>query len=657
MNAQDIRSSFLHFFEENGHTIVPSSSIVPAGDASLLFVNAGMNQFKDVFTGQAHRPYTRASSSQKCVRVGGKHNDLENVGRTARHQTFFEMLGNFSFGDYFKEEAISFAWRFLTGVLELPKDKLWVTVHVDDDEADALWKKIAGLDASRIYRLDKDNFWAMGDTGPCGPCSEIHFNMENAVVNNLDDFVRASDLGQITEIWNLVFMQFEQKADGARVNLPKPSIDTGMGLERLSVIMQGVKSNYDTDLFTPLLRHTEEICSKPYSKGEDGLDFRVLADHSKASAFLIADGILPSNEGRGYALRRIMRRAIRHAWLLGMREPVLARLLDTVVDIYGQAYPELIKKKDLIRKSIEGEEKRFLSTIDQGITLFERGRKKWSEQGRLPGDDAFKLYDTFGFPLDLTQLMAAQEGLAVDQEGFDACMEAQKTRAREASMFKTGKLEGLHWTVLKKMPQQFTAYTAVEELSEILRYARTAEGQLLLIPERCCFYGESGGQVGDCGTIELHGNEVSVVDCQVVEGMRCLILDPDFSIDFEPGTAVRLAVDTEARLRTMANHTCTHLLHSALKDTLGEGAEQKGSWVGPTHLRFDFPYEKAVEKDTLKIIEDKVNTLIRRDLPVRTTLKSHSDAIKEGATALFGEKYGEEVRVVEVAGCSKELCG
>lgn len=653
MNASEIRQAFLDYFAGKGHTIMPSSSLVPEGDKTLMFANAGMNQFKDIFTGQTPRKVPCATTSQKCVRAGGKHNDLENVGKTARHHTFFEMLGNFSFGDYFKQGAIEHAWTFLTENMKLDKEKLYVTIHDSDDEAGEIWKQVAGLSGDRIVKMgDKDNFWAMGDTGPCGPCSEIHYD-QGPEFGPDGDF----ESDRYLEIWNLVFMQYEQKADGSRLPLPNPCIDTGMGLERLAAVMNGKHSNYDTDLFIPLLEKVASLTGKAYDKGDSGVSHRVLADHAKAATFLITDGILPSNEGRGYVLRRIMRRAIRHSWLLGYREPILVDLAREVLDLYGEAYSDLKKNMERTLQIIEREEQGFLKTIEKGIALFDQSREDWKKGGKVPGDAAFKLYDTYGFPLDLTEVMAEDEGLKVDEEGFESCMEEQREKARSASMFKTGQLAGLHWNKLLDGEQSFSGYDSLEGESRILSWAKTAEGQVLLVPQDSVFYGESGGQVGDSGSVEIDGNSVAVLDCQIVEGQRTLVLSPD--VDFEPTADQRLLqkVDGDRRAKVQANHTCTHLLHKALKDVIGAHAEQRGSWVGPTHLRFDFPHHEAVKKEDLQEVEMKVNLMIQRSRTVGDHTTSLDEAKAQGVTALFGEKYGDTVRVVSVEGESVELCG
>jgi len=658
MKSSEIRSAFLEFYKSKDHEIVASSSLVPEGDATLMFANAGMNQFKDAFTGQIKRKIPRATSSQKCVRAGGKHNDLENVGKTARHHTFFEMLGNFSFGDYFKEGAITHAWEFLTEVMNLPQERLWITIHDSDAEAGELWEKIAKLPKERIVPMgDKDNFWAMGDTGPCGPCSEIHYDQGPNVGCKRSECDLDCDCDRYLEIWNLVFMQFEQKADGSRVPLPNPSIDTGMGIERLAAVAKGLESNYDTDLFTPLLEAVATITKVPYDRGEAGTSHRVLADHVKASTFLLADGILPSNEGRGYVLRRIMRRGIRHAYLLGSRDVILTKLCETVMSMYSDAYPQLIEKKERILELLDREERAFLKTISKGIQMFDQHKADWKKSGQVPGDIAFKLYDTFGFPLDLTETMAEQEGLKIDQAGFDTCMAEQRRKAQAASMFKTSELAGLHWTVVSEAEQTFSGYEKSTSSSTLLRHTKTAKGQTLLTPADTCFYAESGGQVGDRGEIQVDGNTIQVIDVQLIEGLRTLILEPSAEVSITDNLEIHQSIDLDRRNKIMANHTCTHLLHQSLKEIVGPHAEQRGSWVGPTHLRFDFPNTKAVDKDTLQKVENRVNELIQTKDAVKVENTSLEAAKESGVTALFGEKYGDKVRVIRIGETSQELCG
>jgi len=657
MQPNNLRKAFLDFFETKSHKILPSSPLVPQGDQTLLFANAGMNQFKDYFTGQSKPENKRATTSQKCVRAGGKHNDLENVGVTTRHHTFFEMLGNFSFGDYFKTDAITFAWEFLTEVCKIDDKRLWITIHDSDDEAGELWKKETGFPDEKIVKMgDKDNFWAMGDTGPCGPCSEIHYDQGINVGCQSKDCALGCECDRFLEIWNLVFMQYEQKADGSRSPLPNPCIDTGMGLERLSAVIIGKESNYDTELFTPLLEDVAKITGVAYSTSDTGTSHRILADHAKAATFLISDGIFPSNEGRGYVLRRIMRRAIRNAWLLGYKEPILNKLVDRVVSMYSEAYPELKANHEKISKMVNKEEKSFLKTIDKGIILFDRNKEAWEQDKTVPGAIAFKLYDTYGFPLDLTEQMAQQENMKVDTEGFNRCMEEQRTLARQSSMFKVGELEGLHWNVLNESQQLFSGYTETEKGSRIIKTTST-DKQTLLALEDSVFYGEAGGQVGDSGTVTIEGNSYSVENTQTIDGLRTLIINRPEIGSLDSSTIVSQIVDTENRQKIRANHSCTHLLHQVLKEVLGDHAEQRGSWVGTTHLRFDFPHHEGVSKGELSEIEKRVNSLIQSNFEITTKVSSLDDAKEAGVTALFGEKYGSQVRIVKMGAKSNELCG
>jgi len=657
MQPNQLRKAFLDFFESKNHKILPSSPLVPQGDQTLLFANAGMNQFKDYFTGQSKPVNKRATTSQKCVRAGGKHNDLENVGVTTRHHTFFEMLGNFSFGDYFKTDAISFAWEFLTEVCKLDRERLWITIHDSDDEAGDLWKKETGFQDEKIVKMgDKDNFWAMGDTGPCGPCSEIHYDQGVNVGCQSKDCALGCECDRFLEIWNLVFMQYEQKADGSRSPLPNPCIDTGMGLERLSAVIIDKESNYDTELFTPLLNDVAEITGVPYSTSNSGTSHRVLADHAKAATFLISDGIFPSNEGRGYVLRRIMRRAIRNAWLLGYKEPILNKLVNRIISMYSEAYPELKTNHEKINKMVDKEEKSFLKTIDKGIILFDRNKEAWKKSQTVPGDIAFKLYDTYGFPLDLTEQMASQEKMKVDIEGFNQCMEEQRNLARQSSMFKLGELEGLHWNVLNENEQQFSGYTEIQKDSKIIKTTST-EKQTLIALEDSVFYGEAGGQVGDSGTITIDGNTYSVENTQTIDGLRTLIINSTDIESLDANTLVSQTVDINNRQKIRTNHSCTHLLHQSLKEILGDHAEQRGSWVGSTHLRFDFPHHEGVSKENLLEIEQRVNSLIQSNFDIATNVSSLEDAKEAGVTALFGEKYDSQVRVVKMGDNSNELCG
>jgi alanyl-tRNA synthetase len=668
MLASEIRSRFLQYFARNAHAIRPSSSLVPADDPTLLFTNAGMVQFKKVFLGMEEPPEgkRRATTSQKCVRAGGKHNDLEQVGHTARHHTFFEMLGNFSFGDYFKRDAIRFAWELLTEVFGMPPERLWVTVHYTDDEAIELWKEISGLPEARIFKLgDKDNFWQMADTGPCGPCSEIHFDMRpegrRGTDVSLEEFVESGDIGEFLEIWNLVFMQYDRDVDGYLHPLPAPSIDTGSGLERVASVLQGVDSNYKTDLFTDIIARAEEIVGVPYVyESEPGVSYRVLADHARATAFLLADGVFPSNEGRGYVLRRILRRAVRHAWLLGRREPTLAGVVEAVIDRMGVTYPELLSRREYILRNTRSEEERFLSTIDAGMRRFDE-IAPGGGSGTIPGKDVFRLYDTFGFPVDLTELMAAERGYSIDQEGFEAELDAQRRRSREdraasgiaveADAFADG------WELVGDAAgaeQEFAAYRATSLETDILAYRRMDDGRIALQLRENPFYAESGGQISDTGHVHGQGWEMRVNEVRKVSGRVAVIgpVEGDFS-----ATPVRAVVEEPTRRDTERNHTATHLLHAALRSVLGEHVHQMGSLVAPDRLRFDFSHNGPLSAEELARVEDIVNGEIWRNDVVRTQEMAQDEARARGAMALFGEKYGDRVRVVEIPGFSMELCG
>ncbi|PRD41488.1 alanine--tRNA ligase [Phyllobacterium phragmitis] len=674
--VNEIRSTFLEYFRKNGHEIVPSSPLVPRNDPTLMFTNAGMVQFKNVFTGLEPRPYARATTSQKCVRAGGKHNDLDNVGYTARHHTFFEMLGNFSFGDYFKEEAIGFAWNLLTREFGLPKDKLLVTVYHTDDDAANFWKKIAGLSDDRIIRIaTSDNFWAMGDTGPCGPCSEIFYD-HGADIWGGPPGSADEDGDRFIEIWNLVFMQFEQLTKEERVALPRPSIDTGMGLERIAAVLQGVHDNYDIDLFRALIRASEEATGVK-AEGKNRASHRVIADHLRASSFLIADGVLPSNEGRGYVLRRIMRRAMRHAELLGAREPLMWRLLPTLIREMGQAYPELIRAEALISETLKLEETRFRKTLDRGLGLLGEATENLSEGGRLDGETAFKLYDTYGFPLDLTQDALRQRGIGVDMEGFNAAMERQKAEAR-ASWAGSGDAatETVWFSVRDKSgATEFLGYETEKAEGIITALVRdgavvesVAEGETVaVVVNQTPFYGESGGQQGDAGTISAEDFTIEISDTQKKGDGVFVHIGRVTRGEAKTGAVVELAVDASRRTRIRSNHSATHLLHEALRETLGLHVAQKGSLVAPDRLRFDFSHPKPISAGELKQIEDIANEIVLQNSAVTTRLMAVDDAIAEGAMALFGEKYGDEVRVVSMGTAtqgpkagkiySTELCG
>ncbi|KAB2683890.1 alanine--tRNA ligase [Brucella pseudintermedia] len=675
-DVNEIRSTFLDYFRKNGHEVVPSSPLVPRNDPTLMFTNAGMVQFKNVFTGLEHRSYNRATTSQKCVRAGGKHNDLDNVGYTARHHTFFEMLGNFSFGDYFKEDAISFAWNLITKEFGLPKDKLLVTVYHTDDDAANYWKKIAGLSDDRIIRIaTSDNFWAMGDTGPCGPCSEIFFDHGDHIWGGPPGSAD-EDGDRFIEIWNLVFMQFEQITPEQRIDLPRPSIDTGMGLERVAAVLQGVHDNYDIDLFKALIRASEEATGVK-AEGEFRASHRVIADHLRASSFLIADGVLPSNEGRGYVLRRIMRRAMRHAQLLGAKEPLMWRLLPALIREMGQAYPELIRADALISETLKLEETRFRKTLDRGLGLLSDATENLVEGDRLDGETAFKLYDTYGFPLDLTQDALRQRGIAVDTEGFSAAMERQKAEAR-ANWAGSGEAatETIWFGVKDKVgATEFLGYETESAEGVITALVRdgaevqsVAEGEAVsVVVNQTPFYGESGGQQGDTGTISGEGFVITIKDTQKKgEGVFVHIGEVAKGAA-KTGDAVELKVDSVRRTRIRSNHSATHLLHEALRETLGSHVAQKGSLVAPDRLRFDFSHPKPISAEELAQVENLANEIILQNAPVSTRLMAVDDAIAEGAMALFGEKYGDEVRVVSMGTAkhgpkagkaySVELCG
>jgi alanyl-tRNA synthetase len=658
---------FLDFFVAHGHREVPSSSLVPADDPTLLFTNAGMVQFKRVFLGQEQREYVRATTVQKCVRAGGKHNDLEQVGLTKRHHTFFEMLGNFSFGDYFKRDAIKYAWEFVTSAkyLGLPPDRLRVTVHHTDQEARALWREIAGLPDHRIYGLgDKDNFWQMGDTGPCGPCSEIYVDLAweagkrgSGEVIPQDEFERQAEEGRFLEIWNLVFMQFDRSADGTLTPLPKPSVDTGAGFERIAAVMQGQDDNFHTDLFLPLFQEAERLIGKRYGRTATGEDvsFRVLADHARAVAFLLADGVYPSNEGRGYVLRRILRRAVRHAWLLGRKEPTLTGLTSVVVREMGSIYPELQSKGDFIARVTRTEEQRFLETIEGGLKRLDdivgTGIR------RISGEEAFKLYDTFGFPIDLTEIIAGEKGLTVDLDGFEVALEEQRSRSRaarkgvaESAAIHTGSAG--EWRSLRKDPQRFVGYDSTAAETEIIAFRQDGSRVELVLRENP-FYVESGGQVSDTGVIT--GQDWAVQVDAVRKDPRGTVVSGAFPETFEP-TPLEALVDAPRRRNIERNHSATHLVHAALRRVLGTHVRQQGSLVDPDRLRFDFSHHGPIDSGTLQAIEREINDQVLENAVVETREMAYPDALKLGAMAFFSEKYGDVVRVVQM-GDSIELCG
>jgi len=660
MKSAEIRDAFLKYFESQEHTIVSSSSLVPGNDPTLLFTNAGMVQFKDVFLGTEKRNYSRATSSQRCVRAGGKHNDLENVGYTARHHTFFEMLGNFSFGDYFKRDAIKFAWQFLTEVLGLPEERLWVTVHVSDDEAADIWLKEMGVSAERFSRLDEDNFWQMGDTGPCGPCSEIFYDHGEGVPGGPPGSEN-DDLDRYIEIWNLVFMQYERSADGTMEPLPKPSIDTGMGLERIAAVMQGVHSNYEIDLFQALLKAAAELTN---TSDLEHKSLRVIADHIRSCSFLVVDGVLPSNEGRGYVLRRIIRRAIRHGHKLGQTQAFFHKLVSALVAEMSEAYPELTKAQAQVEKVLLAEEQQFEKTLDKGMTVLDAALAEL--KGKIiPGDVVFTLYDTYGFPIDLTNDIARERELSLDIEGYEEAMNAQRQRARAAGSFKVDytqqlQLEGkTDFTGYKNTQGSGTVVALVkgsEKDSEVVDTLSSGE-EAIVVLDQTPFYAESGGQVGDSGYLRASAIEFEVQDCQK-QGNHYLHIGVLTSGTISTGQQLEAEVNDEVRQATSLNHSATHILHAALREILGDHVTQKGSLVDSNRLRFDFSHFEAVTPEQLKAIERRVNTEIRRNSPVETDICDMDAAQQKGAMALFGEKYGEEVRVLSMGdGYSVELCG
>jgi alanyl-tRNA synthetase len=657
MTSAELRSLFLKFFEERGHAVVMSSPLIPGNDPTLLFTNAGMVQFKDVFLGREERPYVRAASSQRCVRAGGKHNDLENVGYTARHHTFFEMLGNFSFGDYFKRDAIRYAWEFLTGSLGLPPERLWITVYDQDTEAADIWLNEVGVDPNRFSRIGtKDNFWSMGDTGPCGPCTEIFYDHGEHIPGGPPGSPD-EDGDRYIEIWNLVFMQYDRAADGTLTPLPKPSVDTGMGLERLAAVVQGVHSNYDTDLFRTLVRAAADLAGMD---GTDNSSLRVLADHIRSCAFLITDGVLPSNEGRGYVLRRIIRRAIRHGYKLGIRDAFFYKLVAPLAAEMGAAYPELAAARPMVEQVLRKEEERFAETLDQGMKILESHLKGLSG-GTIPGETVFQLYDTFGFPVDLTADIAREHGLVPDLAGFEKAMEAQRERARAASHFSVDYSHDVNLDV----HCEFTGYENLTEettITAILKGGESVEGlaadeEGVLILARTPFYGESGGQVGDRGALRSGGSVFEVIDTQKQNGDVILHIGRVAAGRFVVGAACRAEVDGAARQATALNHSATHLLHAALRRILGDHVAQKGSLVDPQRLRFDFSHFEPIKPEQLEAIERLLNQQIRVNSPATADLMAKDEATKAGAMALFGEKYGDVVRVLRIGDFSTELCG
>jgi alanyl-tRNA synthetase len=657
MTSSEIRASFLEFFRKNGHTVVPSSSLVPGNDPTLLFTNAGMVQFKDVFLGKDTRSYTRAASAQRCVRAGGKHNDLENVGYTARHHTFFEMLGNFSFGDYFKREAIHFAWNYITGTLGIPKERLWATVYKEDDEAARIWTEEIHIDPTRCTRMgEESNFWSMGETGPCGPCSEIFYDhgpdVPGGPPGSPDE-----DGDRYVEIWNLVFMQYDRSADGVLVPLPKPSVDTGMGLERVAAVMQGVDSNYDIDLFKALIRNAAEITG---TRELDSPSLRVIADHIRACTFLIIDGVVPSNEGRGYVLRRIIRRAIRHGYKLGQTQPFFHKLVPTLAREMGGYYAELIEGEARAAQVLAQEESRFAETLATGMALLDAETAKLSSPV-IPGETVFRLYDTYGFPVDLTADVARERGLTVDHEGFEAAMAAQRDRGRSASKFGVAALKD---SVKLSGRTGFSGYdrlTGIGRVTALIFDGAVVdtlsvgqEGQVVL--DETPFYAEGGGQMGDSGTLGGPGARFAVRDTQKIGASFAHIGVVESGV-LRVGDELDARVDGERRTAIALNHSATHLLHAALRAVLGKHVQQKGSLVAPDRLRFDFSHTQAVAADDLRRIEEMVNRAIRRNDPAQTRVMALDDAVAAGAMSLFGEKYESDVRVLSFGDFSMELCG
>ena len=675
-SVNDIRKLFLDYFAKNGHEVVPSGSLVPHNDPTLMFTNAGMNQFKNVFTGNEKRDYTRATSAQKCVRAGGKHNDLENVGYTSRHHTFFEMMGNFSFGDYFKEEAISYAWELITKEFGLPKDKLIATVYSEDTEAYDLWKKIAGLPEDRIIKIStSDNFWAMGDTGPCGPCTEIFYDHGDHIEGGLPG-TPEEDGDRFVEVWNLVFMQYDQIEPGNRVNLPKPCIDTGMGLERMAAVMQGTHDNYATDMMRSLIEAAAEATSTD-PDGEMSVSHRVISDHLRSSAFLIADGVLPSNEGRGYVLRRIMRRGMRHAHLLGAEDPLMHRLIPALMKQMGEAYPELGRAEALMTETMRMEEERFKKTLDKGLRLLEAETANLGEGEDLSGDVAFKLYDTYGFPLDLTEdVLRREQNRKVDTDGFDVAMEKQREAARAAWSGSGDAATEKVWFELEEEfgATDFLGYDMEHAEGQVLALVMT-DGQrikladendeVFVITNQTPFYGESGGQVGDTGIMISGDTELLVTDTKRKLGNLFVHSTKVKKGEIAEGDTVEMKIDHENRNAIRANHSATHLLNAALRRHLGDHVSQKGSLVSGERLRFDISQPKAMTQEQIEAVEDEVNERIRMNTKVTTRLLPIEQAREEGAVAMFGEKYGEEVRVLAMGGkdrdtgkvYSMELCG
>ncbi|MFA4916465.1 MAG: alanine--tRNA ligase [Syntrophales bacterium] len=672
MRASEIRESFLRYFEEKSHTRVLSSSLVPKDDPSLLFTNAGMVQFKNCFLDREERPYKKAVTVQKCARAGGKHNDLENVGMTSRHHTFFEMLGNFSFGDYGKEEAITWGWEYLTEIVGLPKEKLWVTVYRDDEEAFAVWHKKIKIAPERIVRMgEKTNFWMMGETGPCGPCSEIIYDQGEGAGCGKPSCNIDCDCDRYLELWNLVFTQFNRDSSGKTTPLPNINIDTGMGLERLTSVVQGVASNYDTDLFHNIIRFVENISGKSYGTREkDDISIRIIADHSRALTFLVGDGVLPSNEGRGYVLRRILRRAARHGKLINLNQPFLHEVVQVVIEVMKDAYPDLADKNSFIRKVVANEEQRFTETLDAGLKILQEEVTSLKKAGQetIPGDVAFKLYDTYGFPTDLTLDIVREDGLSVDMEGFNRAMKTQREKARESWKGSGEEATAEHYLKLVNsgISSTFVGYEGITEgnsrIIAIMKGEQPAEAitegeNAEIIVEKTTFYGESGGQVGDTGCIEGDAFCFNVSDTMKPLDDLLIHIGKVTKGEAKVGDVVSLLVDAEKRRAMEANHSGTHILQAALKKILGDHVKQSGSLVSPERLRFDFTHFSKIEDDELERVETTANAYIRQNIPVSTDVLPIGEAIKMGATAVFGEKYGQNVRVVKMGAISMELCG
>lgn len=662
MTSQEIRQQFLDFFKSKDHRIVPSSPVVPFDDTTLLFTNAGMNQFKDVFLGTGTREYKRAANTQKCIRVSGKHNDLEEVGHDTYHHTFFEMLGNWSFGDYYKKEAIMWAWELLTEVWKLPKERLWATVYKDDDEAFDLWKQVTDINHKHILRFgEKDNFWEMGDTGPCGPCSEIHINLSDDYDN--PSYVNAGT-PECIEIWNLVFIQYNRDESGKLHELPAKHVDTGMGFERVCAVLQQKSSNYDTDIFMPLIDEIVKISNVKYEKEEEKIPMRVIADHIRALTFAIADGAVPGNEGRGYVLRRILRRAARYGRKINLKEPFLFQLVDVLVRTMGDVFPEIKEKQTYIKKVIKAEEESFNATLDRGIELFEDVVRRLNKNNQrvIPGEDVFKLYDTYGFPVDLTSLMAREINFSVDESGFQKLMEAQKERAREASREKFASVNIVltdlsSFNLIENKPVEFTGYDELKSEAKIIGLKKEGSSNLIVL-DRTPFYVEAGGQIDDIGKIIAPSTEIEIVDVAKVESVVIHISENSSAELLQPGVSVIAEVDEKRRWDIMRNHSATHFLHKALRTILGTHVQQAGSYVGPDRLRFDFTHFAKLSPEEIHDIEALVNEQLRRNLPlIHHRNIPFEEAKKMGALMFFGDKYGDKVNVVQFGDFTMEFCG